>query len=210
MLSIWFLGPLGILLVAAGATTDHHTRLLGLSVVSALGLGLLHDDHGIHAVGPIHYSECAVPLVFLSVAGLKRITDWFRNLGASIDGIACCIASAIVIGLGTFNLWNALALREQAQIQRDIYGFLEDSEIHHSVVLADQFGRTWSNIPDHREIGSWVFEWRPPRPDFSDDILIFHSKRGVIPAVRAAFPDRELYELRSHSSKPFLRLKRLD
>ena len=38
----------------------------------------------------------------------------------------------------------------------------------------------------------------------------FAEKHGVIPAARAAFPDRELYELRSHSSKPFLRLKRLD
>jgi len=210
MLSIWFLGPLGIFLVAAGSTFDHFTKLLGLGVVSALGLGLLHDDHGIHAVGPIHYSECVVALLFLSVAGLKRIVDWLRGLGASVEVLACCVASALVIGLGTFNGWNALALREQAKIQRDIYGFLEDSEISHAVVVSAQFARVWSEVPDYDAVGSWVFEWRPPRPDFSDDILIFHRVRGVFPAARAAFPDRKLYELISDSSKPFLRLKSID
>jgi hypothetical protein len=210
MLSIWFLGPLGLLLVAAGATVDSFTRRLGLGVVAVLGLGLLHDDHGIHSVGPIHYSECVVPLVFLSVAGLKRITDGLRGWGANIEILACCAAAALVIGLGTFNGWNALALREHAQAQHGIYGFLENSKISHAVVLADQYGRTWAGIPDRKRLGSWVFEWRPPKPDFSDDILIFHMKRGVIPAVRSAFPDREIYELRSQGVKPFLKLKRLN
>jgi hypothetical protein len=210
MLSIWFLGPLGLILVAAGATADSFTRRLGLGVASVLGLGLLHDDHGIHAVGPIHYSECVVPLVFLSVAGLKRITDRLRGLGIRSDVLVCCTASALVFGLGTFNGWNALALREQAQTQRHIYGFLEDSKIDHAVILADQYGRTWAKVPSFRERGSWIFEWRPPKPDFSDDLLIFHSMRGVIPAVRAAFPDREIYELRRQEEHPFLRLNLLN
>ena len=117
---------------------------------------------------------------------------------------------AVIIGLGTFNSWNALALRKQAQIQQGVYGFLEASGISNAVVVADQFAQTWSRIPEYQSVGSWVFEWRPPRPDFSDDILIFHASQGAQRELAAAFPDRTLFRLRSHDTHPILRLKRLD
>jgi hypothetical protein len=62
-LVVWFGGPLGAGLCLVGALVDRFTRLLALSVVSVLALGAFHDNTGIHAVGPIHYSECVVPLV---------------------------------------------------------------------------------------------------------------------------------------------------
>ncbi len=210
LLGIWFLGPLGIVLVAAGVLADRFTQLLGLGVLSVLLLGLLHDDHGIHSVGPIHYSECAVSLAFISVAGLKRIADRLRALGLDTRAPACCVVFAVLIGLGTFNSWNALALRKQAQIQQGVYGFLEASGIHNAVIITDQFAQTWSRIPEYQSVGSWVFEWRPPRPDFSDDILIFHASQGAQRELAAAFPDRTLFRLKSHDTHPVLRLKRLD
>jgi hypothetical protein len=210
MLSVWFLGPLGIALVAAGVLVDRFTKLLGLGVLSVLLLGLLHDDHGIHAVGPIHYSECAVPLTFISVAGLKRLADWLRNHGLDTRAPTCCVLLATLVGLGTFNLWNSLALREQAQIQHGVYGFLEASGIGNAVVLGDQFAQTWSQIPEYQSVGSWVFEWRPPRPDFSDDILIFHASKGAKRELAAAFPDRTLFRLTAHDTRPLLRLERMD
>jgi hypothetical protein len=142
MLGIWFLGPLGIVLVMAGVLVNRFTKLLGFSVLSVLLLGLLHDDHGIHSVGPIHYSECAVPLTFISVAGLKWIAELLRTRGLDTRTPACCAALAVLIGLGTFDAWNALALRKQAQVQQGVYGFLEESGIGNAVVLADQFAQT--------------------------------------------------------------------
>jgi hypothetical protein len=210
MLGIWFLGPLGIALVSAGVLVDRFTKLLGLGVLSVLLLGLLHDDHGIHSVGPIHYSECAVPLTFISVAGLKRLADWLRNHGLDTRAPTCCVLLATLVGLGTFNLWNSLALREQAQIQHGVYGFLEASGIGNAVVLGDQFAQTWSQIPEYQSVGSWVFEWRPPRPDFSDDILIFHASKGAKRELAAAFPDRTLFRLTAHDTRPLLRLERMD
>ncbi len=210
MLCVWFLGPLGVVLVAFGVTADRFCRLLGLSVASALALALLHDDHGIHAVGPIHYSECAVPLTFIAVAGLKRIVEQLRTLGVSYRPLACCAVSALVVGLGSFNAWNNVSLRRQALIQHDVYEFLESSDIGRSVVFADQFGLTWSRVPKYRRVGTWVFEWRPPRPDFSDEVLIFHDISGARLAAESAFPKRELYRLSAHRSAPFLRLTRVD
>ncbi len=75
MLTVWFLGPLGCLLVAFGVLVDRLSRLLSLSVVSVLALGLFHSNTGIHLVGPIHYSECAVPLTVLAVFGARAIRD---------------------------------------------------------------------------------------------------------------------------------------
>ena len=100
-------------------------------------------------------------------------------------------------------------LRSHAEIQSDIYGFLDDADLEHAVVLADQFGQTWSRVPEYRRLGSWVFEWRLPRPDFSDDVLIFHDVRGARRATRRAFPDRARYRLSSHETEPFLRLTEL-
>ena len=73
MLAIWFLGPLGMLLFAAGVMTDHFTRLLGLGVATALCLGLFHTNMGLHTVGPIHYSECAAALTIVAVHGLANV-----------------------------------------------------------------------------------------------------------------------------------------
>ena len=49
--------------------TDHFTRLLGLGVLTDLLLALFHTNMGLHSVGPIHYSECAVPLTVIAVHG---------------------------------------------------------------------------------------------------------------------------------------------
>jgi hypothetical protein len=69
---------------------------------------------------------------------------------------------------------------------------------------------TWSRVPKYRRVGTWVFEWRPPRPDFSDEVLIFHDIERARLAAEAAFPKRDLYRLSAHRSAPFLRLTRVD
>ena len=199
-----------IVLVTSGVLVDRFTRLLGLSVMSVLVLGLLHDDHGIHAVGPIHYSECAIPLTYISVAGLASLAGHLRRLGIGVRGFASAIVAVLVIELGTFNVWNGLALRAHAGIQQRVYGFVESANLGSAIVLADQFGLTWNQIPEFSHLGSWVFEWRPPRPDFSDEVLIFHDVRGARRAVARRFPKRSVYRLNAYASEPFLRLSKLE
>ena len=199
MLAVWFLGPLGIILCAAGLMTDHFTQLLGLGVTTELSLALFHTNVGLHAVGPIHYSDCVVPLTIIAVHGLANLLRWARRHLLDPWAIASAVTVALTIGLGIFNLTHALALREQASVQSATYGWIDRtvyaSDGQKAVVLAQQFGATWSHIPGMAQIGTWVFEWRRPLLDLSDGVLILHDRPGVEELLRAQFPGRRFYRI---------------
>lgn len=207
MLAIWFLGPLGIALVAAGVMTDRFTRLLGLGVVTGLGLALLHTNMGLHSVGPIHYSELAVPLTIIAVHGLANLLRAARAHRFDSLPIASAVAVALVLGLGIFNIRHAGALQEQAGIQAAVYDWVErsrpDAQGPKVVVLAPQFGTTWIHLPGLARVGTWVFEWRRPHPDLRDDLVILHDLPGLEASLRERFPDRRFYRLVLVSGPPF-------
>ena len=145
MLTIWFLGPLGVALFAAGVMTDRFTRLLGLATVSSLGLALLHTNMGLHAVGPIHYSELAAPLVIIAVHGLANLLRTATQHRFDTAPIVSAVAASLALGLGIFNITHASALQEQAGIQAA--------------------GMTGSSEPDRRQIyprwSSWLHNSAP-------------------------------------------------
>ncbi len=210
MLAIWFLGPLGIVLFAAGVMTDRFTRLLGLGVVTGLGLTLLHTNMGLHSVGPIHYSELVVPLAIIAVHGLANLLRAARDHRIDPLPIASGVAVALLVGLGIFNVKHAAALQEQAGIQAAVYQWVElsrpDPHGPKVVVLAPQFGTTWIHLPGMARVGSWVFEWRRPHPDLSDDLVILHDLAGLETTVRERFPDRTFYRLVLVAGPPFAAL----
>jgi hypothetical protein len=211
MLAVWFLGPLGIILVGLGATTNRFTKMLGLGVLAALFAGCFHDNHGIHVVGPIHYSEAAVPLAVIAAYGLKRLRDKLKGLGVSFAVPAAAAVAVLVVNLGIFNAWHGVALNHQAQIQSFVYGYLDGTldkpGAPDSVVLAPQFARVWLSNPYFRAVGSYVFEWRRAKPDLSDRILIVYDKPGVEEKLRARFPGRSFYRLQATQEVPFLKIE---
>jgi hypothetical protein len=210
MLAIWFLGPLGMLLFAAGVMTDHFTRLLGLGVATALCLGLFHTNMGLHTVGPIHYSECAAALTVVAVHGLANVLRVARAHRFDPLPIASAAALALLLGLGIFNVKHAGALQEQAGIQAAVYDWVEgtrpDARGPKVVVLAPQFGTTWIHLPGFARVGTWVFEWRRPHPDLHDDLVILHDLPGLETTVRELFPGRRFYRLVLISGPPFAAL----
>ena len=207
MLVVWFLGPLGILLFAAGVMTDRFTCLLGLGVGTGLCLGLFHTNMGLHIVGPIHYSECAVPLTIVAVHGLANLLRLARSHLFDPRLIASAVAVALVLGLGIFDLKHASALQDQAGIQAAVYDWVErtrpDPAGPRVIVLAPQFGTTWIHLPGMARIGTWVFEWRRPHPDLHDDLVILHDLPGLESTVRSRFPDRRLYRVVLLAGPPF-------
>jgi len=210
MLAIWFLGPLGIALVSAGVMTDRFTRLLGLGIVAGLGLALLHTNMGLHSVGPIHYSELAVPLTIIAVHGLANVLRAARAHHFDPLRIASVVAVALLLGLGIFNVKHAAALQEQAGIQAVIYDWVErsrpDTQGPKVVVLAPQFGSTWIHLPGLVQVGTWVFEWRRPHPDLHDDLVFLRDVPGLEATIRERFPDRRLYRLVLIVGPPFAAL----
>jgi len=207
MLAIWFLGPLGLLLVAAGARTDRFTRLLGLGVLSALGLGLFHTNMGIHPVGPIHYSECVVPLTIIATHGLANVLRVARTHAVDRRILASGALVALLVGLGIFNLRQSAALQDQAGIQLVVYDWVDRikpaPDDPPAILLAPQFGTTWVHLPGMARIGTWVFEWRRPHPDLRDDLVILHDVPGLEAILRERFPKRRLFRLSLLSGPPF-------
>lgn len=210
MLTIWFLGPLGILLTVFGTLTNRFTKLLAAGLALVLAAGCFHDNQGIHIVGPIHYSECIVPLIIIGTYGLANIKRWMNRKGISFGVPAAVLTGALVLGLGLFNFWQAQALHKQASIQKDIYGFIEttlkENRVKKAVVLAPQFWVVWESIPRFKEIGTWVREWKKARPDLSDRTLILYDVPKAEAALREKFPDRVFFRLATRVSPPYLKL----
>ncbi|MFY2561408.1 glycosyltransferase family 39 protein [Corallococcus terminator] len=195
MLALWFLGPVGILLVAAGWGADRLTRWLGWGVVVHLLVALIHDDHGLHLVGPIHYSEAVVPLAIIAGAGLLRLLAALRERSIPTEALVGALAMVLVLALGTFTVWNGLALRRQAEIHESIYALVDDPALGDAVVLAPAYSNVWSSIPRFRAQGSFVFSWRRPRPDLGDSVLVLLDAPGAEPRLRALLPGRRFFRL---------------
>ncbi len=213
MLALWFLGPVGLLLIAAGVLADRFTRVLGMSVAADLCLALFHDNSGLHIVGPIHYSECAVPLAVVATAGLARLVGAVSEdpAGPRFRG---ALTVALTLGLGTFTLLEASALRQQARLQRDIYQAVEravhDSAGRRAVMLTPWFFAVVNAFPDMRELGTWVHDWRRPRVDLEDRVLYLRDVPEVEPALRTTFRDRSFFRLQLLAASPFVLVVPLD
>jgi hypothetical protein len=207
MLVIWFLGPLGLLLVAAGVMTDRFTRLLGACVLADLALTLTHDNPGLHIVGPIHYTECAVPLTMIATYGLFHLHTVARQRGLDVRPIASTVAATLVIALGTFTVMQSLALREQARVQQTIYDTIESAVAGpggKAVVLTPWMFAITNAVPVFRETGTWVHDWRRPQLDLSDDVLFLRDVPGGETVLRQQLPGRRFFRVQRDSRSPDL------
>jgi dolichyl-phosphate-mannose-protein mannosyltransferase len=210
MLAIWFLGPPGLLLVAFGVLTDRFNKLIGACIVADLCLAFFHDNPGLHVVGPIHYSECAVPLTILATSGLATVLGGASRHHFDARTLSAAIAMSLVLGLGTFTLVQSMALRDSAEGQQRVYDALEGAAQQpgdpKAVVLVPQFSAIREAIPAMRNVGSWVYEWRRPRLDLSDDVLFLRDFRADENVLRSQFPDRRFFRVQADGRSPFLLL----
>lgn len=197
LLTIWFLGPLGVILVAFGVSIDRFTKTLGASMVSVLSLGMAHSIIGIHTVGPIHYSECVVPLSILAAYGAADLRRRLAELRLGFGVAATAIVFALTLGLVPFSTINMIGMREQATIQSEIYEAIEQATagVPKAVLLAPPFSVVWRSNSRFEQVGSFVGSWRRPRLDYSDRVLIFQNSTDVEAALRAKFPDRAFFRL---------------
>ena len=156
-------------------------------------LGFFHDDHGIHIVGPIHYSECAVPLAIVAVHGLQRLVVRMKD-GALVVGP---LVGALTLGVVPFSLVHLNALHNQARVQEEVREFvvssIERPEGTKCIVLVPPFNRVWRAVPELARVGTWVHEWQRPQPDLQDDILFVMDAEGSAEIATKQFPERPLY-----------------
>lgn len=205
MVSVWFLGPLGLGLAWLGVSREEPvTVALACGFVGALSITLTHQYTGIHAVGPIHFSETPVVLTLLATFGVRRATDWLRTKSVSVVRSAWVLAATVALGYGTFNAYHCDTLLAQAEDQMLPFTTVAEHRIHHAVVLADSMAPLYTR---HRT-GSWVLQYPHPDPYFRDDV-IWATPGADLAALRVHFPDRAFYRLEITADPEMLRLVRL-
>ena len=211
-LAVWFLGPVGALLAVVGAVLGDRKRdahLHGLGVLSLLSLGLFHQDFGIGAVGPIHQSEAVVLLVPLVVEGLRQVAARARVVAAdaATSVVVGATVAAVVIPSTLLLSCRLGALAEQARLQRSVRDVVDRSiDVRPAVVVAPRFLELWRHDPAAVDVGTWVYDWPPARPDGHDDVVFVSDGSwldddasrpldATIAVARRSFPERALYRV---------------
>jgi hypothetical protein len=189
LLAVYMLGVLGLPVALIGALGGRHPLpVLGLGIAAALALMLGHDNVGIHTIGPIHYTDAAVPLTLLFVAGVDRIT-------AALPGVAAHIRAAafgyVILGVGvTFTLpWLGQLSRHGEFVARP-YDLLAASKVSNAIVITPQLA-AMRRLDDP---GSWQLDMPHPDPLFEEDI-IFARADADPDALHQAHPTRNIYRL---------------
>ena len=196
MLTLWFVGPavvvFGLLAWRRGSAL---AKLCGAAMVLELVLALFHSDTGNHLVGPIHYSECAVPLLALTVLGWRRASEWFDEHREPLKmsaGTLASLVAAYAVGLVFWSFTHTATLLDQALVQRYHLDAVEDLE--NAIVIADRPYKLWFARPEIGGVSSWVAELPHPDPYLRDEV-IFAYPEADIEVIRKAFPERTLYRM---------------
>jgi len=197
MLGVWFLGPLGLPLSLLGLRRrDPVTTVLLAGVVLAAVSGLLHDNTGLHSVGPIHFSEAALPLLLLSLAGAREAGELLERVSAEARcGAAWLLATYLTGALLVFHVVHGGALREQAENQAGPLRAVQEAGLSDAVVVAPQAAAYWYRHPERSRWGSWVLELPPPDPWLQDPVL-FARDDADLQRLRRHFPGRSFWRLR--------------
>jgi hypothetical protein len=215
LLVFWSLGPLTLPLLFLGASRDWLTRVLCWSLLSDLALGLLHDIPGIHIVGPIHYSECVVPILLVGVHGLNAGLQALENHQKIRQMIKGVLAGSLLIYGIYFNFHQWSAMHDSARITAEINEFIgfqisklqgieEGAPIRPSVIVSPSFMQVWRNIPRYQSRGTWVYEWPTASPGLGDPLTFVAE--GFDDSLRARFKGREFYHLVLKAAPPFIDL----
>lgn len=193
MLWVFWLGPAGALLAVLGARRSPEHTALALGVALDLGVALLHDDRGLHIVGPIHYAEAVVPLTVLAAAALPRVEAACVRAGAATATVRGAVLGYAGIGLTLFTAWQSLALHESCVNYTNMLEALTDTPRRPAVVLAPTVSAFRATLRSYERRGGYVGAWPRARPDLREDVLVLLDSPQARARVRRAFPDRTPY-----------------
>jgi hypothetical protein len=154
--------------------------------------GLLHDDVGIHEVGPIHWSETVPLVLLLAVAGFRTL---HRRLAELIDSsdFGLMVASYSGLAMLVLTLLQGANLRFQAFERVVIFEAVDQTVEPPALVIGDPPMALRSLRQDFNLFGAWVHHHPPPDPFFRDPVI--YARRERVPELLAKFPDRNVYRL---------------
>lgn len=210
-LIIWSMGILTLPLAIIGFFRNNFAKALGIGIGLHFLLALLHDDPGLHIVGPIHYSETVVPVLILATFGMYTVSEWLRRHGLESRRLLFTLVIGTLLGSIIFNAMNFTALRRQAFIHDSIYGLFERAEFENAVILSPSYGAIWMTNPQYSRIGSFVFSWRRIAPDDDKKPVFVHDTDDpqILKALKERYQDRSFYQITLSGKSPHFTITRL-
>lgn len=174
VLLIFSFGLVGAAVAALGTPRSRFSALLAAGIACVFAIGLLHQDYGVHIVGPMHQSESVVPLSLLATFGLFGVA---RRIGdASPIRITALAGGTIVLGSLAFLSVHVPELHTYTRAHHEITRFLVEgtnaAPDHKVVVIAPHYLRVMHSVPSYKEAGTWQSGWSRPRPDLSDELIV--------------------------------------
>jgi dolichyl-phosphate-mannose-protein mannosyltransferase len=192
-LNFWLFGwPTSLMLALCFRSTAGGTRLFA-GVVGVLLVYMVISAATIQPVGPVHYSELAVPLVMLSASGLERLVELMRRAVARPALARAAIAlplAATLCALVTYLPIYGASLRASADLTRAPDEILTSQGITRALV----FVHTLPAL--HVSPYSWAYYRRNNHPDLTDQILYVNylgPERNR--DFARLFPDRPVFSM---------------
>jgi dolichyl-phosphate-mannose-protein mannosyltransferase len=202
-INFWLFGwPASLLLVPLFHRTEGGRRVFA-SVAMVILVYAVISAATIQPVGPVHYSELAVPLVILSASGLERLVELGRAAigwaGAARAAVTMPLA-ATLCALVTFVPVYGVSLRASADLTRAPDDFLAERGIDRALVFVR--GLPGLRHPPY----SWAYYRRNNSPDLTDPILLVnHLGAAKNTELMRVFPDRPAFVLEIQGSNLVLR-----
>lgn len=174
-------------------------RQLLTGVVYVLLLYAAISAATIHPVGPVHYSELAVPLVILSASGLERLVGIARGTtmpGGMARVVVTAPVAAILCALVTYLPVYGGSLRASADLTRAPDDMLATQGVTRALVFVHTLPALY--ISPY----SWAYYRRNNHPDLTDPILYVNY---VSPErnreFARLFPDRPIFSMGMRDGK---------
>jgi len=191
--NFWLFGwPASLVLPLCFRRTARGTRLFA-GVVGVLLVYMAISAATIQPVGPVHYSELAVPLVMLSASGLERLVELVRSAMARPALARAAITlplAATLCALVTYLPVYGSSLRASADLTRAPDEMLAAQGVTRAVVFVHTLPALYVSPY------SWAYYRRNNHPDLTDPILYVNylgPERNR--DFARLFPDRPVFSM---------------
>ena len=192
-MNFWLFGwPVSFVFILFCNRSAGGRRLL-TGVVYVLLLYAAISAATIHPVGPVHYSELAVPMIILSASGLERLIGVAR--GATMPGglprvVAAAPLAAMLCGLATFLPVYGGSLRASADLVRAPDELLAAQGVTRALVFIHTLPTLYVSPY------SWAYYRRNNHPDLTDPILyVNYASPERNKEFARLFPDRPVFSM---------------
>ena len=192
-INFWLFGwPASLVLVVLyRRNVDGHRLLASIAYVLLLYAAITAGS--IHPVGPVHYSELAVPLVILAASGFERLIELGRRAIAFVGAARAAATvplAATLCALATFYPVYGGSLRASADLTRAPYELLAERGIDRALVFVHSLPGI--HVPPY----SWAYYRRNNSPDLTDPILfVNYLGPEKNKELMRLFPDRPAFDM---------------